>query len=260
MILFFLKKTLVDGWDNLLRIILCNVFFSVLAIAFYYVASSFVTNELSAIVSIAVGIVLFTVPIFMINESMACLSHSKTMPLKEMLKTFTAVWKDALLFSALLLLLFFLIAVGIPFYLSLGNILGIFLSALIFWAVAITILSLQWFLAVRAQLKNAFFKSLKKSFILFFDNAVFSVFMFAYSLFLMAVSVLLAFFAPGISGLLLAQNNAFRLRMYKYDWLEEQTEESMSTLRRNIPWDDLLSADKEALGPLSIKTLIFPWK
>jgi putative membrane protein len=70
----------------------------------------------------------------------------------------------------------------------------------------------------------------------------------------------LGFIAPGVSGVILAYNNALRLRMYKYDWLETQSGLSRKDARRRIPWDELLAEDKETLGPRDFKSFIFPWK
>ena len=84
--------------------------------------------------------------------------------------------------------------------------------------------------------------------------------MLLYSAVLIIITPFLAFLAPGFSGLLLAWNNAFRLRMYKYDWMEQHPEIPIQTARKQIPWDELLAEDRETVGSRSIRNLIFPWK
>ena len=165
-----------------------------------------------------------------------------------------------MLFALVLTLLVVLAVVAIPFYLRVGNLFGIFLAALVFWMLCLCVLALQWFMPLRSQLHGGFRKTLKKRFIIFFDNAGFSVFMFFYTLILAVLSVFLAFLVPGFAGIALAQNNAFRLRLYKYDWLEQHTDLTPKEARKHIPWGELIAEDRETLGPRSFKSFIFPWK
>ena len=107
---------------------------------------------------------------------------------------------------------------------------------------------------------NDFKKCLKKSFIIFFDNAGFSVFMLLYNTVLLAMSVFLFFLLPSAAGITLALTNALRLRLYKYDWLENHPELKTRKEQKNIPWDELLQNDKDMVGHRSFKSFIFPWK
>jgi hypothetical protein len=59
---------------------------------------------------------------------------------------------------------------------------------------------------------------------------------------------------PGPGGLLLFLDEALRIRLLKYDWLEANPG------RKKIPWNTLLEDDREKTGSRSIKGLIFPWK
>ena len=74
------------------------------------------------------------------------------------------------------------------------------------------------------------------------------------------LSVFLAFLIPGLAGIALAQTNAFRLRLYKYDWLEQHTDLTPKEARKHIPGGELIAEDRETLGPRSFKSFIFPWK
>ncbi len=56
---------------------------------------------------------------------------------------------------------------------------------------------------------------------MFFDNPGFSFFVFLSSAIVLVVSFFLAFLIPGFAGLALGGNVALRLRLYKYDWIEE---------------------------------------
>lgn len=169
-------------------------------------------------------------------------------------------WKHGALFAALEALCWFIAAVALPYYFSFKNFLGLFLGLCVLWIFLIVQLSLLWFFPIRSQLEQDFRKCIKKCFILFFDNTSFTLFMFFYTLILIALTVPLAFLAPNVSGILLAWNNAFRLRMYKYNWIEQHPEIPIQTARKQIPWEDLLAEDRETVGSRTIRNLIFPWK
>ena len=94
------------------------------------------------------------------------------------------------------------------------------------------------------QEENNFRKCFKKSFIIFFDNAAFSFVMLVYNLLLLALSFVLFFLLPGINGITLSNTNALRLRLYKYDWLEEHPDYVNNRDKRaDVPWDELLADD-----------------
>ena len=61
------------------------------------------------------------------------------------------------------------------------------------------------------------------------------------------LSVFLFMLLPAPSGILLAQTNALRLRLYKYDYLERHPELQTRSERKDIPWDELIREDKEIL-------------
>ena len=135
-----------------------------------------------------------------------------------------------------------------------------FIGAMFVWLVVFTLLSIQWFVAIRSLMHNDFKKCLKKCFLIFFDNVPFSLFTALYDFFLTVLSVFFFGLLPSLSGIILAQVNALRLRLYKYDYYEAHPELKTSKEKRYIPWDELLQNDKETLGPRSFKSLIFPWK
>jgi len=49
---------------------------------------------------------------------------------------------------------------------------------------------------------------------------------------------------------------ALKLRLKKYDYLEENPEAN----RKQIPWDALLIDERNKVGPRTFKGMIFPWK
>jgi len=130
---------------------------------------------------------------------------------------------------------------------------------------------------------DPFGKAVRKCFMMLFDNTSFMVALFItlnvsapyviglfLLLFLGFPTRLLAFgspllLLPGPASSVLLLTVAFKLRLYKYDFLEKQqqskTEQEGRKLRRaRIPWDALLAEDRELVGVRTIRGMIFPWK
>ena len=131
---------------------------------------------------------------------------------------------------------------------------------MICWIDLFIILAFQWFIPIRSLMHNNFKKCLKKSFLIFFDNKGFTFLTALYNLVLIAISVFFIGFIPSFSGILLANTNALRIRLYKYDYLEEHPELETRAEQKQIPWEELIYEDREALGPRKFKSFIFPWK
>jgi len=148
----------------------------------------------------------------------------------------------------------------IPFYLSMNSIFGFLLAAVIFWTFLLAMIALQFFLAIRARLDTSLKKVFRKCFIIFFDNPAFSIFCLLNTLVTMVVSALLALILPGPAGAILFLDQALRLRLLKYDWLEANPDSEPGAKRRHIPWDAILIEEREKTGSRSFKNLIFPWK
>ena len=106
---------------------------------------------------------------------------------------------------------------------------------------------------------NNFLKILKKCYIVFLDNLGFSFGLFFLNLLNLVISVFTVTVMPGINGIILTQTNAFRLRLYKYDWFEVNPDLTPAE-RKNVPWDQLLAKDKKQFGHKTFKTILFPWK
>ena len=62
------------------------------------------------------------------------------------------------------------------------------------------------------------------------------------------------------AGLVLSSVNALRLRLYKYDWLDQHPELKGVKTRRNIPWSALIAEDEESLGPRNFRSFFMPFK
>jgi uncharacterized membrane protein YesL len=130
----------------------------------------------------------------------------------------------------------------------------------IFWVAVVCALALQWFMPIRSQLDARFGKCLKKCFIIFFDNPGLTFFLALYSLILLILSCVLVFLLPGFAGLILAQNELFRIVMLKYDWIEAHPGMTLREGRKQVPWGELIAAEDEKVGHRTFRNFIFPWK
>ncbi len=262
MIGFFIKKAFFDGWDNILQIILCNLILLALVMGSYFLISLTVTYAIPflwiAVLLLCISAVMIFC--FAISRCSARVALFKQFSLKELFLTVPAVWKPGLLFGLICGGGVMVLSVGLPFYLDMDSLFGIFLAAILFWVTIVCLLSFQWVLPLYSQMNDNFLKSLRKSFIIFFDNPGFSFFMFFYNLVLIVLSVITLFLLPGLSGMILAANEALRLRLYKYDWMEQHPDVSAKEARRLIPWDELLAEERETVGSRSFRHFIFPWK
>ena len=151
---------------------------------------------------------------------------------------------------------FFVSSVAFQTYGAMGNMLGVAAIVFLFWAVVIWVLSSQFYFGVRARLDTKIRKLIRKSFILFFDNTILAIVLAFGAIIVSGVSVFTAFLFPGLTGLLVWYQVAMKLRLYKYDYLEENPDAN----RKKIPWEALLLEDKERVGKRTLRGMIFPWK
>lgn len=260
MIGFFIKKNFFDGWDHLLSLVFPNLILFALTIGGYFLAD--LVLNVSVFASLLVLGILWcaiAVAVFAFGPCAAQIASFKSVTFRDWLRNFRSSWKVGIGFGLITFLLPLLGTITIPFYLQMEGMVGLFLAALVFWFIFVCALSLQWFLPVRCLMGNDFKRCLKKSFIIFFDNPGFSLFIFIYTIFLAVLSIALFMTVPSFCGIVLAHVNALRLRLYKYDWLEEHPDATPAQ-KKHIPWKELMAEDRENVGPRTLKNFIFPWK
>lgn len=262
MILLFLKKSFFDGWDNLFRLLLVNLPFSVLIGAEASVAIAMLNGRNGAPLSIveflilAAGWVIVSLysgaSAFFVNK----IADYEAPGFKDF---FSGLKKTALrsaLFGLVSAALFGLFFLCMGYYGARRDLLGSLAMGLVFWGGLFAFVSLQWFNAIMVRLDGRFLKILRKCFLVAVDNLGFSIFFAVWSLILGAVSVATAGFIPGAGGVQLALCDALRLRLCKYDWLEKNPEAK----RNKVPWKELMLEEEELIGPRSLRSMIFPWK
>jgi hypothetical protein len=164
-------------------------------------------------------------------------------------------WANSLLGAALLAVYLLVVSVAFPFYAGRG-VVGWLAMGLLFWVTVAALLAAQYFFPIQGRLDRKFRKIVRKSFLLLFDNTFFSIGLLLVALLVLIGSAFTAFLLPGVGTIFLWWNIALKLRLYKYDWLEQNP----GANRRKVPWDALLIDDRERVGKRTLKGMIFPWK
>ncbi|MDR0567870.1 MAG: hypothetical protein LBG87_01505 [Spirochaetaceae bacterium] len=256
MIGFLIKKTFFDLWDNLFRIALINLGFIASAAIPIFIPSLLQGIPLLSMAVFGAGVLWCVIYLAGASLCLKSISDYGAFGFGDFFSKLKEAWLPGLGMGGLLCLIAILGYVAIPFYLGMSPLIGLLLAAVIFWTMIISILAFQFFFPIRARLDRNLLKVIKKCFLIFFDNPLFCVFSFLYSLATLAVSTFLAFLVPGPAGMLLYLDEALRLRLLKYDWLEANPDAN----RRKIPWDALLIEEREKTGVRSLRNFIFPWK
>jgi hypothetical protein len=259
MIGFLIRKTLYDLWDNMFRIVVLNLgFLAVVAIPIFLpvlAARFFGSVELEMILS-AFGILVCSVYLSAAAHSIRAISDYGSFRFIDFLRDFKTAWPAGLVMGLFMILLYLVFAVIIPFYLGIKSLAGLALGAIVFWATIFALLSFQFYFTVYSRLGSKIIKSFKKCMLISLDNSGFALFMFLHNIVVLMISIVFVFMFPGPVGVLLYLDEALRLRLLKYDWLDANPGEN----RRKIPWDVLLIEERERTGTRTFKNFIFPWK
>ncbi|MDR1470295.1 MAG: hypothetical protein LBT00_13510 [Spirochaetaceae bacterium] len=256
MIGFLIKKTFFDGWDNLFRIALINIGFIASAAIPVFLPSLLGGVPVLSVIVLAVGILWCFVYLAAASSSLRTLSDNQSFGFGDFFANLKTAWPAGLVMGAIVFAGVLIVTIALPFYLGIKSPAGILFAALIFWLTVIVTLALQFFFAIHFRLGDRIPKALKKCFIIFFDNPGLCLFAFLHNIIIGAISLLLAFLAPGPASILLFLDEAFRLRLLKYDYLEANPDAN----RKQIPWDALLIDERERTGTRTLRNFIFPWK
>jgi len=260
MIGFLIKKTFYDLWDNMFKIVILNLgFLACTAIPVFLpqLFAMFIDSIVVEIIITAIGILACSIYLSAASLVIKSISDYSSFTFMEFLKSFKNAWPAGLVMGFFVFLLFLVFTVILPFYLEIENpIVGIALAAIIFWTALFAILSSQFYFTVIARLNPSIRKAVKKCMLISMDNTGMSIFLLIHNIIALVISAVFVFLFPGPVGLLLYLDEALRLRLLKYDWLEANPEAD----RRKIPWDALLIEERERTGSRTFRNFIFPWK
>lgn len=266
---FIIKKSFCDDWDNLITVVLVNLitFFAGagLWILYAFVAKNLnnyetLQNVLGGVIFVF-GCILFSVIGLAFGEIAARYARFDSGGIGDFFKEIPGVLKDAILYGLLWSLILYLSSFCFEFYfIKMQSMVGVCIGSLLFWCLVIIALSFQWFIPIRSVMHNNFRKTIKKCFIIFFDNTGFSILVFLHTVIMIPLSIPLLGMFPSLAGILINRANAIRIRLYKYDYLEEHSELKTKAERKKIPWEELIFDDRDTLGPRTWRSFLAPWK
>ncbi|MBP5402889.1 MAG: hypothetical protein J6Y36_07010 [Treponema sp.] len=281
MILFLLKKNFFDSWENIINLLIPNLVIDVFFAlgVFGYVKCGFPFSYL-ALGLVFTGVTLTVVFAGCFGKNALSVANFGTATVGNYFSNIGQSFKDFFMFGMLAALVVLSAFTGLPLYMGINGFIGFVFFTMLSIFIFIMALGLQWFVALKIILGGDFKKTLRKCFEILFDNFGFSVFMLFYvwwpfivcfvllnvtgNLFsfpgVLGACVAVTVFLPGFSGGVLSYVNALRLRLYKYDWLEQHKDLKKAGTRKNIPWEALIKEDRDTLGKKSIRSLITPWK
>lgn len=245
MIGFLLKKYIFDFWDNLFFVIALNMGFLFL-LTLNFILFRFLP---------AAGIILFVISVYCLFVYI-CSAASVLKDVSDyrrpgpaaLFANLKGALKPAAVFFALFALVFFILRITIPAYFKMGTFLGMAAAFFSCWICLFIVGSFQFYPAVYYRLGMQPLKCIKKCAIIFFDNTGFCLF----TLFFNIIFTVPVFLFPGCP--LLFSDEALRLRLLKYDWLEQGRN------RTKIPWAELLEEENKKTGKRTWRSFIFPWK
>lgn len=258
---FLLKKNFCDGWDNLFSLVIYNVLALFTGIGFFFLFKIVSNYDVLIYVVFLLMCIIFSIYAFAYGELAAKIADFNGINILDFFKVIPSVLKDAVLFGLMCGAIILVSFVSFDYYIiQLKSLFGFFIGAMILWIDIFLLFAFMWFIPIRSSMHNNFRKCLRKCFIITCDNTGFTLLMGLYNLVLVALSVVFIGFFPGLTGILIANANALRLRLYKYDYLEEHPELTTRKQRKQIPWEELIYDDRETLGPRKLKSFIMPWK
>jgi uncharacterized membrane protein YesL len=262
MILFHIKKSFFDGWDNMFGLFLGNILMAAAIGGEALLAWAMLANRggvplsLVELVILGAGFVLLSVVTGAVAWFVNRMADFSRAGLKDLLEGLKRTAGRSALFGLLSFTLITVLAVGLVFYMVRSDILSQLAFGLLVWTSAFLILALQHFFPVMVRLDGRFRKILRKCFMLALDNLGYSIYLLVWHLLGAVVTIFTAGLVPGAAGILLSGCVGMRLRVYKYDWLEANP----GAKRSALPWDELIKADEQLLGPRSLRGMFFPWK
>lgn len=264
MIWFFIKKNFFDGWENIINILIPNLLTIGLLLAgaagfcFIYMANPLAVFLIYLMCLVIIALIIVFVSAFAKNA--LAIANFETATLGGYFSEIGNAFKENIKFAFMVSFIIVSAVIGVPLYINMNSFYGVMLGMILLFFAILMMLAFQWYIPLKVLLGGDFKKTIKKCFIILFDNFGFSIFMALYSIVLTALSVFLLLTLPGFNGVLQAQVNALRLRMYKYDWLDQHPDRKSEKKRKSIPWEALLKEDEAVLGKKSIKSLFMPWK
>lgn len=270
---FFFKKNFYDGWDNVILFFVPNLIldlFLLICGSLFFLGTKMNSGSLGIIIwifSFLFILIIASILILSWAESAAEIANYEVAEIKTFFSKIKSCIKDGILYALLLFFVITISVIGFIYYFKPGtktqiSFIGLMAGSVFCWVSITIILGLFLYPAMRALLHNSFKKTLKKCFIVLFDNFGKCIILNFYNLFLFLLSIIMLGLTPGLGGIGLSNVNFLRLLLKKYDYLEEKenSQNNKKTNSHKIPWNEILAEDIEITGTRSFKSFFMPWK
>ena len=260
MIGLLIRKAFFDSWDNLALAFVFNVVADIAVFGALGGAAAVSSYGLGAMIAVLLpGVLLVALVGGVINRFTWNISRQERFTPGELGGFWRQSWKTSLFLGVLALLSLAGVTLGLPFYAALHSTYGVVLFGVLIWLLVLLFLLVQFYWPMNAQIEPQIGKLLRKCLLLFIDNPGLTIFLLISSALLTALSLLTAGLFPGFVGVLLWNQTAVKLLLYKYDYLETLPEDQRRR-KAKIPWAMLLKEESEKVGKRSLKGMFFPWK
>jgi hypothetical protein len=253
---FLIKKAFFDMWDNLFRVVLMNLGYIACASGIIFLPGLLIGSTPLSLAVLFLCIVILFVYTGGVSRVARDIVDYGTPGFGDFWVSVKQTALSSTIFAAIVAVHIFILSYVFPFYGGLKSIVGPLALAFVFWVSLLWALSCFYFFPVQSRLNTDIRKVVRKMLLLFFDNTLFTLGLVLGSLLVLVVSGFTAFLIPGVASVLVWLNVALKIRLYKYDYIEQHPEAN----RRKIPWDALLIDDRERVGKRTLRGMIFPWK
>ena len=258
-----IKKAFFDMWDNLLATLIINIGFVtvILGVIFIPDISPLFTDSLFLhlfviFITIFIRIALIFVYMGAASSLAKMITDYEKVNFKYFFKSIKETYKPSILFALVNSLFIFFSFYALSYYYNIESIFGVVLFTIVFWISIIWICSSQYFFPLQSRMDKIFKKNLRKMFYMFLDNAFFTILLFFITILSLALSFFTFLLIPGIAFVMILLNTGLKLRLLKYDYLEENPDANP----KKIPWDTLVTEERKRVGKRTLKGMIFPWK
>ncbi len=257
MIRLLIRKSFYDMWDNLLGLVLSNLVCNAFIAGFVFTTG--IGGNLSGTGKFTLtfaGLVFFC----LYTTGFSGTAHSWTSFKNGIFINFAGSLKAGfthfLFYCAETVFLVVNAGFLIPFYYRGTGFASTLICAFLCFAEFELFLSVQYYLPLfQAMPEDGPLKTFRKSLLLVTENFLFTVFLVIHSAFNIVLSAVTLFFLPGLSSVAVLRNNAVRLLLIRYDWMEEKHVD-----RHHIIVSDMLASENAAVGHRTLKDFFFPWK
>jgi len=253
-----IKKWFFDLWDNLLPAFILNAAVGFFVLGVPLVLAPWVGgfSSVAGQLIYALSILVVYVAVGIINGYTWRMSKGERCHISALGDILKRGFRQSLALGLINVVLFEAVGFAIRFYGKQNDAISGIMTAILIWATIFWVFMLQYFFPINAQLDTKLSKLFRKSALIFMDNTLFSFGIAIGSIVIIVISAITLSLFPGIVGLVLWQQTALKLRLYKYDHLEANP----NTPKNAIPWDHLLREESDRIGHRTLKGMFFPWR